>query len=242
MNKTKTAMEIGQSMFVNQTIQQEEQMLIRGFYRFTGMDDTGADMLFEAGDGSEHRISERYYYHKVVAKHIVPPLPRATSAVFFALYKSGKAVLTPPQEQIMKKLEHGWKIWIVKEAFANGGGQTYWKRPGQSWPEYAGKVYKAFWGLMDNVLRSNGFELHAPADFFHEEEWRGTGMSWLNIKNISFKEKEITITLKAVKQAGSKDYWLVANSGDMNDPAFFLVTGGSEKDIKEKIINQLLKY
>jgi len=170
MNKTKPAMEIGQSMLVKIPITYRDQKMPQGFYQFKGMDTTGMEMIFEAGNGEEYTLAESIYYGKVERHAITPPRPRGTAALFFAMTK--KATLTTPQTDILLKLRCGWKIWIVNKHHASGG-QWMWKRPGQERPEYAGKVYKAFWGLMRNVLYENGFEDTAPADFFHQEEWRG---------------------------------------------------------------------
>jgi len=96
----------------------------------------------------------------------------ATAEQFFALCEAGKVTLTRPQSEILHHLRQGWKIWIVNTHHASGG-QWAWKRPDYSRPEYAGKVYRAFWNLIYNVLYKNGYRATAPAEFFHEEEWRG---------------------------------------------------------------------
>jgi hypothetical protein len=173
MNKTKPAMEIGQRMLVKIPITYRDQVMPADrYYQFKGMTADGLEMVFENGAGEEYTLLESAYYGKVERHAIVPPRPRATAAMFFALCEAGKAKITPPQAEIYHALKEGWKIWIVNTHHASGG-QWAWKRPGQERPEYAGKVYKAFWGLIRNVLYENGFEETAPADFFHEEEWRG---------------------------------------------------------------------
>jgi len=165
-------MEIGQSMYVASPIIYQNQFLGQGLYRFDGMTANGLEMMFETDKISECTLSEKAYYEHIKYKHIIPPDPRATAAVFFALCASGKSAITKPQAQILRWLREGYKIWIINQHHASGG-QWAWKRPAQSNPQYAGKVYKAFWGLMHNVLYKNGFDDTPPADFFHEEDWRG---------------------------------------------------------------------
>lgn len=69
---------------------------------------------------------------------------------FFKLAETSK--LTPAQKKILNILKQGDRITVINRHHANGGTWE-WEQSG-----YAGKVYKAFWGLMYNVLYRNGYQ------------------------------------------------------------------------------------
>ena len=69
---------------------------------------------------------------------------------FFEL--ADKAKLTEPQKNILEHLRSDDRILIINPHHMSGGEWT-WEKAG-----CAGKVYKAFWNLIYNVLYKNGYQ------------------------------------------------------------------------------------
>jgi len=74
---------------------------------------------------------------------------------FKTLIETNKIKFTKPQQKIVDLILKGWKIWVVNEHRMNGG-DWMWKSPHSSYPEYAGKVYKAFWNIEYQVKKQSG--------------------------------------------------------------------------------------
>jgi len=92
---------------------------------------------------------------------------------FWNYVNSGKIKFSQPQKDIIDKLQKGWKIWIINKHHMSGG-QWMWKTPYSSNPQYAGKVYRAFWNILwfirkyENTISGEWVDLEMPSEFFHK--------------------------------------------------------------------------
>jgi hypothetical protein len=67
--------------------------------------------------------------------------------------------LTPPQKLIVEKLLKGYKIIVVNQHRMNGG-EMHWIKDEKNLNsiEYAGSVYKAFFGLAWSIRKAKGVD------------------------------------------------------------------------------------
>jgi hypothetical protein len=72
---------------------------------------------------------------------------------------------TPAQKKVVDRLIKGDKIWIINPHRMNGG-EWHWKTEHSVNPEYAGRVYKAFWNVQWEIKRQKRLDIDFSL-FFH---------------------------------------------------------------------------
>jgi len=65
---------------------------------------------------------------------------------------------TPAQKKIVDRLIKGDQLWITNE-HRMSGGEYNWKTEYSEYPEYAGRVYKAFWNIFYVIRKQKGIEV-----------------------------------------------------------------------------------
>jgi len=69
---------------------------------------------------------------------------------FLTFVEANKVKFTKPQKEIITRLKRGYKI-IVVNAHRMSGGEMMWTSDEGNRLEYAGKVYKAFFNVFNQV-------------------------------------------------------------------------------------------
>ena len=85
---------------------------------------------------------------------------------FTELVKNVK--FTPAQKKIVNKLIQGDQLWVINEHRMNGG-EYMWKTKYSSEPQYAGRVYRAFWNIQWVVKKQTKINVDFSI-FFHNNK------------------------------------------------------------------------
>ena len=65
---------------------------------------------------------------------------------------------TPAQKKIVDLILKGYEIKVVNKHRMNGG-EMMWKSPYSDYLEHAGKVYKAFFNVFNQIYKQKGIEV-----------------------------------------------------------------------------------
>lgn len=65
---------------------------------------------------------------------------------------------TPAQNKIVNRLIKGDQLWLLN-SHRMSGGEYMWKTKYSDSPQYAGRVYKAFWNIFYVIRKQKGIEV-----------------------------------------------------------------------------------